>query len=71
MTLVLLLVLDSGPRMMGAWCVRGGGSTSTGGCGVYNVLGKVSWRVATSEQDRNLSVKFVAGVTSRCYNSRI
>ena len=48
--------------MMGAWCVRGGGSTSTGGCGVYNVLGKVSWRVATSEQGRNLSVKIVAVV---------
>ena len=62
MTLVLLLVLDTGPGMMCAWCVRGGGSTSTGGCGVYNVVGKVSWRVATSEQGRNLSVKIVAGV---------
>ena len=37
MTLVLLLVLDTGPGMMCAWCVRAGGSTSTGGCGVYNV----------------------------------
>ena len=62
MTLVLLLVLDTGLGMMGTWCVRGGGSTSTGGCGVYNVVGKVSWRVATSEQGRNLSVKNVAGV---------
>ena len=60
MTLVLLLVLDTGPGMMCAWCVRQGGPTSTGGSSVYNVVGKVSWRVATSEQGRNLSAKIVA-----------